>query len=352
MKIKVMVVDDSAFMRQVISNMINEDPELEIVGIARDGEDAIQKIPIFKPDVITLDVEMPKMDGISFLKKVMTDSPLPIIMVSYLTREGAEPTLKALELGAVDFVTKPSNTNPASLRNVQTELTEKIKAAAKLKSFKVRELPLVRKSTPVDKDLSLAGAKLKKESVRVVVFGTSTGGPRALYHILPMIPKDFPVGIIVAQHMPKGFTAALAKRLNEVCNLEVSEARNGDLVRPGKILVAPAGYQTRIVEREQYLYVEVFERQDQIYKPSIDLLFNSVAEVCKNRALCVLMTGMGADGANGLKKLRDMGSTTIAEAEESCVVFGMPRAAIQLNAADYVESLPNIYSRIAKNMME
>jgi two-component system chemotaxis response regulator CheB len=346
MPIRVLIVDDSAFMRQIFFRMLINDPELMVVATARDGLDALKKIEDYKPDVVTLDVAMPNMDGLECLAKIMEKDPLPVIMVSSLTREGAEPTIKAFELGAVDFVTKSSTTQLDNVEDIQQELIQKIKTAASIKGAKLGKLSSGFPVADRGKLLPKLGFT-KKTDLEMVAIGCSTGGPKALYYLLPLFSPGFPLGIIVAQHMPKDFTGVFAKRLNSICQLEVIEAKQGDLVLPGKILIAPSGKQSRVVREGNSFMVEVSDTPELIYKPSVDHLFQSVAESCGGKVLSLLLTGMGADGAVGMKKMRDLGARTIAEAEESCVVFGMPRVAIELGGAEFVESLPNIYSRIA-----
>lgn len=343
MPVKVLVVDDSAFMRQMLSHMIEDDSELRVVGIAHDGEEALMKIMLLKPDVVTLDVEMPKMDGLKCLAKIMEEMPLPVLMVSYLTSEGTETTFKALELGAVDFISKPSYNDPEAVRGIHDELIQKIKIAATIKQIKLSRQEL-EPSLAIWKPKSLT--RLKK--LEILAVGTSTGGPKALSQLLPLFPKNFPLGIVVGQHMPKGFTKVFANRLDQICQMQVIEAEQGDEVIPGRICIAPAGYQTKVIKSNNQFFLEIFDQPNQIYKPSVDILFKSVASIAKNRVLAVIMTGMGSDGAAGLKMIRDLGGRTIAEAEETCVVYGMPRVAVEIGGAEYVERLPDIFSRITK----
>lgn len=340
MPIKVLIVDDSNIIRQIFSSFLEEDNELQIVGCAPDGKDALEKIATLKPDVVTLDVEMPVMNGLDCLAKIMEKNPLPVVMVSYLTTAGAEATIKALELGAVDFVSKPLTTDKENLRTIQAELIQKIKVAAEIKITTLKGT----QKTSVSTDFVLP-SKLKTD-LEVLAIGSSTGGPRALNNLLTLFPRKFPIGVIVAQHMPKDFTQIFAKRLNDVCELEVIEAKSGDEIRPGRVLIAPSGRQAKVIRYKESLLVEVFDQANLIYKPSIDLLFKSIALTCQGKVLSILLTGMGSDGAAGMQELRKLGARTIAEAEESCVVFGMPRAAIEMGGAEYVESLPNIFPRI------
>jgi two-component system chemotaxis response regulator CheB len=345
MPIRVLVVDDSALIRQVLSRIINADPGIEVVGFARDGVEALDKIIGLKPDVVTLDIEMPRMNGLECLEKIMNTSPLPVIIVSYLAIEGAEHTLTALELGAVDFVTKPSSTDPDEISTIQNELIQKIKISAsiqrtKLKTTQLKGVTPLEQPTPPLKITNPAG-------IKVIAIGASTGGPRTLSQLLSSFPKDFPLGIVVAQHMPKGFTTVFASRLDERCEMEVIEAETGQTIKPGRILIAPSGYQTKIINKHNSIEVEVSDQPNLLFKPSVDLLFKSVALTCQDKSLAVILTGMGSDGAAGMKELRSLGARTIAEAEESCVVYGMPKAAVELGGVEYIENMPNIFNRIA-----
>lgn len=341
MPIKVLVVDDSPLIRQVLCHMLEEDPEIEVAGTASNGKEALVKVADLKPDVVTLDIEMPVMNGLETLEKLMETVPLPVIMVSHLTVEGAEPTIKALELGAVDFVTKISSEH-ITIDKIQEELIGKIKFAATIPKSHFKPIKL-KKEIPEKSVLSLSDVKTDLE---LVAIGSSTGGPRALSQLLPLFPGNFPLGIVIAQHMPKEFTLIFANRLNDICNIEVMEAKSGDVVKPGRVLIAPAGFQTKVLRKNNVLQVEVFEQASLIYKPSVDLLFKSVALTCGGKALSILLTGMGADGAAGMQELHKLGARTIAEAEETCIVYGMPKAAIELGGAEFVEPLPNIFNRI------
>lgn len=347
MPIKVLVVDDSPLIRQVLSHILQEDPEINVIDTAQNGEEALEKIPVLNPDVITLDVEMPLMNGLECLARIMESMPLPVIMVSHVTAEGAEPTIKALELGAVDFVTKTSS-ELITLSKIQTELINKIKLAATINRSRLHKLVIKKGALPQD------GQIFVKETAKLelLAIGASTGGPRALSLLLPLFSKEFPLGIVIAQHMPKEFTFIFANRLNEICHIEVKEAKSGDTIKPGRVLIAPAGLQTKVVRKNNILQVEVFEQPNLIFKPSVDLLFKSIALTCEGKALSVLLTGMGSDGAAGMQELHKLGARTIAESEESCIVFGMPRAAIDLGGAEFVETLPDIFQRIIKIITE
>ena len=347
MSIKVLIVDDSLFVTEILSRMVDEDPELKVIGTARDGFEALSKITGLKPDVVTLDIEMPKLNGLDCLVRIMAQSPLPVIMVSHLTREGAEPTLQALELGAVDFVTKVSDSDPEAILAIRHELISKLKMAAGIDRSKLK---VSSPSQAASRPRSLS--EVSCDQLELLVIGASTGGPRALDQLLTLIPKNFPLGVLVAQHMPKDFTKVFAGRLNGRCEMHVSEAQSGEEIKPGKILIAPSGYQTQVVRRDKALVAEVFDYPNQIYKPSVDLLFKSVALACGAEAIGVILTGMGSDGAAGILELRRSGARTIAEDEASCVVFGMPKAAIATGGVEFVESLGDIYSRIVQIMKE
>lgn len=338
MPVKVLVVDDSPLAQQVLIDLLNNDPEMEIAGVAADGEDALEKAARLHPDVITLDIEMPKMNGLECLAKIMETFPLPVIMVSYLTVPGAEHTIKALELGAVDFVTKPSK-DIESLVNVEKELIQKIKLASSINVGKLQQVITNKRAFPF--------LIKSPKNIELLTIGSSTGGPRALRNLFGLFPKDFPLGVVVTQHMPVGFTKVFASHLNEACEIEISEAKNGDLIMPGKVLIAPSGKQIAVQRTSSNeLTVEITTEPNLIYKPSVNHFLKSVATVCRGKVLSVILTGMGSDGAISMQELRGLGARTIAEAEESCVVYGMPRAAIELGGVEFIESLSNIYPRI------
>ncbi|NLM37636.1 MAG: chemotaxis response regulator protein-glutamate methylesterase [Firmicutes bacterium] len=333
MAITVLVVDDSAFMRQLIKQMLESDPEINVVAVATDGVDALNKIDFFRPQVVTLDLEMPRMDGLTMLAELMRRNPLPVVVVSSIAVEGGEHTLQALELGAVDFVTKPVAMPSQELWQIQDELVLKVKAAAEVRPELIEELPV---AEPVPEQ-----AFDDVPSTGIVVVGASTGGPRALRYLLSQIPPDFPWGMIIAQHIPVEFTHSFADRLGALSALKVKVAQENDEVRPGQILIAPSGLQTGVVHKDGKTRIKL-EKSDAIYRPSVDYLFNSVAAVYKENTVGVLLTGMGADGAYGLKVIKEAGGITIAEAETSCVIYGMPRVAAEIGAVHYQLPLPEI----------
>lgn len=350
--IRVLVVDDSAFMRKVISDIINNDPELEVVGRARDGLDALKKIKELRPDVVTMDVEMPGMDGLSALAKVMEEYPVPIIMLSSLTKSGAEQTVKALSLGAVDFIPKPSGQISLDIDKVKDEIISKIKIAAgtkkKLKNFYNISQYIEDKATKSNKNIDL-----KKSLNNIVAIGTSTGGPKALHQVIPKLPGSINAAILVVQHMPPGFTKSLAERLDSISQIRVKEAENNEIIVPGCAYIAPGDYHltvnSRLVSGTKQLYISLDKTPPYGgHRPSVDVMFNSVANEFWSRIIGVIMTGMGRDGAEGLAKIKDQGGFTIAEDKSSCIVYGMPRAAVETGKVDKVVPLQNISEEIIR----
>lgn len=331
-KIKVLVVDDSALAREMLSKGLSRDPEIEVVGTAQDVYAARDKIVFKKPDVLTLDVEMPKMDGVDFLRKLMPQYPLPVIMVSALTAPGAQITLEAMELGAVDFVLKPSSSFGNRLEEMLADLAQKIKVAAfvDVSGYKSKARP----SSGSRKRRHLVGGTDK-----IVALGASTGGTVALRQVIEELPPNFP-GTLIVQHMPPKFTKMFADRLNERAKVSVYEAKNGDRVTTGQVLIAPGGQHMRLV-RSGGIYTVSCSEGPNIngHCPSVDALFESVAEEAGGNAVGALLTGMGRDGAKGLKTMREHGALTLAQDEASSVVFGMPKEAYELGAVDSLTSL-------------
>lgn len=322
-------------MRQLIKQMLESDPGIKVVAVATDGNDALNKIDFYRPQVVTLDLEMPRMDGLTMLAELMRRHPLPVVVVSSIAVEGGEQTLQALELGAVDFVTKPVAKPSQDLWRIQDELVLKVKAAAGVSPERIRQLPATK---PVPERTFT-----NVPSTGIVVVGASTGGPRALRYLLSQIPADFPWGMIIAQHIPAQFTQSFASRLGALSTLAVKVAEEDDEIRPGQVLVAPSGLQTGVVRRGGGARIKL-EESDALYRPSIDYLFNSVAAVYQRNTVGVLLTGMGADGAYGLKLIKETGGITIAEAESSCVIYGMPRVAAEIGAVHYqlpLSEIPN-----------
>lgn len=332
---RVFIIDDSAVMRQVMTAILEKDPAIKVVGSAPDPLFAQQKMANEWPDVILLDIEMPRMDGITFLKKLMTERPTPVVICSTLTEKGAQVSMEALAAGAVEVITKPR----VGLRDFLNESAKMMLGAIKVaaKASIVPPRPEVKAAVP-PAPLSL----LTRTTDSVVALGTSTGGTQALERVLTILPEDCP-GIVVVQHMPARFTAAFADRLNRLCRCEVKEAADGDRVRSGRVLIAPGGLHMQLKRSGAQYHVKVADGPPvNRHKPSVDVLFRSVAREAGRNALGVIMTGMGDDGARGLLAMRQAGAVTAAQDEASCVVFGMPREAIACGAAGYVLPLDDI----------
>ncbi len=356
--IRVLIVDDSAFMRNALSSMLASDPEIKIVGTAKDGLDALDKIRELKPDLVTMDVEMPKMDGITALRKIMESSPLPVIMVSSLTTEGAKVTLEALEIGAVDFIPKNLSELSINIVKIKELLIEKIKYIGK--KGMPKRVPAKRpvptpvsqrpKDTPVIATPTIRSTGDRK--VNLVAIGTSTGGPKALQEIIPNIPKDFPVPIVIAQHMPANFTGPFADRLNQLSQIRVKEAEEGEVLKPGVAYIAPGRGHMRLKRpRGLETVLTISENKEEyIYRPSVDALMLSVSELYPGRALGVILTGMGNDGCKGLQAMKRTGARIFAQNEETCVVYGMPKAVVDAGIADKVLPLEEIAGEIVNSV--
>jgi two-component system, chemotaxis family, protein-glutamate methylesterase/glutaminase len=343
-KTKVLIVDDSALVRQLLTELLSRDASLEVVGAASDPYAAWEKIKALNPNVLTLDVEMPRMDGLAFLERLMRIRPMPVLMVSSLTEKGCENTLRALELGAVDFVTKPKIDIKNGTIGLVDEIIAKIKVAARAR---VR---------PADKTAARDQARLKalvtealaKSTQKVVAIGASTGGTEALREVLTTLPADAP-GVVIVQHMPEHFTRAFAQRLDKLCQIRVQEARDGDRILPGHALIAPGNYHMRIVRSGANYNVETFMSEPvNRHRPSVDVLFYSCARNAGRNAIGVLMTGMGGDGARGLLAMRQAGARTVAQDEATSVVFGMPKEAIEMGAVDEVLALGHIAEAVVR----
>lgn len=347
-KTKVLIVDDSAVMRQLLTEMLSHDPALEVIGAASDPYIAREKILRLEPDVLTLDVEMPRMDGLTFLDKLMRGHPMPVVMVSSLTERGCETTLRALELGAVDFVTKPKLDVASGTVALADEIVEKVKAAAAAKVGRRN------KPRPAPEPVAAAinglarGGSMIRTTQKVIAVGASTGGTEALREFLEPLPADS-AGIVIVQHMPEKFTRSFAERLDSLCRIRVKEAEDGDRVIPGHALIAPGNYHMEVFRNGAEYRVRTFV-SDPVnrHRPSVDVLFHSCAQHLGANAIGVILTGMGADGARGLLEMHQAGARTIAQDEASCVVFGMPREAIALGAADEVTALDNIPAAVLR----
>lgn len=340
-KIRVLIVDDSALVRKLLRDVISGDPEMQVVGTASNGVEAIQMIAKLEPDVVTMDIHMPEMDGLTALEYIMRKNPLPVVMLSALAQKGAIPTLKALELGAVDFITKPSH-YPSAIREVREEVLLKVRTAAQASRSIIKGTQRKKvKKKPVAAKLAPSGDKL-------VVIGASAGGPRALSEIMPGFPADTPAAMIVVQHMPDVFTRSFANRLNSVCEMKVKEAEENEPLLPGKVLVAPGGMDL-IVSRDEDgpARAQLMRAQNRVgASPHIDTTMITAAEVYGKNAVGVIMTGMGADGALGIEKIKKSEGNTIAQDESSCLVFGMPRVAIERGYVDWVVSLEKIPEKV------
>ncbi len=379
MKIRVMIVDDSAFMRVTLQKII-ESEEITVCATARDGQDALNKIPLFKPDVVTLDYEMPVMNGIECLKQIMSmPKKIPAIMFSSHTTDGAKLTLEAMNLGAVDFITKPSKSDLDDFEKLRSSISEKIKVAANINVSKLAEIRAKldaranQKSEfvkPESERPPVSAPSLKIQSVEnsaarqavskkllktdICIIGTSTGGPPALQNVLEKIPEDFPCGIIIVQHMPKGFTKSLAERLNSLCKIGVKESEDGDIIKPGLAIIAQAGYQLDFAKRGNDITIKHrMPKSDDLFKPAVnDMFFAAGNFYDKKNILAVILTGMGNDGLIAIRDLYKNGSYIIAESEESAVVFGMPGVVVKDKVCDKILPIWEIGAAITQLAMK
>ncbi len=347
--IRVLIADDSAFMRKVLSDLFASRPDFEVAGTAINGVDAVAKVKQLKPDVLTLDVNMPVMNGLEALKIIMRESPLPVVMLSSMTDAGSEETIKALELGAVEFVSKPGG-SICTIDSISDEIINKCYMAVKANiksqftSLPKMEPPKAAASQPAWRQevFSPSGGFGLAASHKLIAIGTSTGGPKALQHIIPRLPANLPCGVVVVQHMPAGFTQSLARRLNELSKVTVKEAENGEPVKPGHVYIAPGNYHMRVRKSLSETLITL-DQSPPIgnHRPSVNPLFES-ASVFGRNLVAVILTGMGSDGTEGMKKVKAAGGYSIAENKESCVVYGMPRSVVELGLADEVLPLDQI----------
>ena len=348
-KIKVLIVDDSAVVRQVLSETVLSDPDMEVVGTARDPYIAAERMKEVVPDVILLDVEMPRMDGITFLQKIMSQHPMPVVMCSSLTDNGSETTLKALEYGAVDIIQKPKLGVRQFLEESRIIICDSIRAAAGAHLRKTQ--PAMHVAPKLTADVIMpkqTDRSMVRTTERVVIIGASTGGTEALRIFLEALPEDSP-GMVIVQHMPEHFTRAFANRLDGTCKVSVKEADNDDTVMRGRVLIAPGNRHTLLKRSGARYYVEVKDGPlVSRHRPSVDVLFRSAARYAGRNAIGVIMTGMGDDGAKGMLEMKEQGAYTIAQDENSCVVFGMPKEAIKLKAVDKVVPLEHIASIVLR----
>lgn len=348
-KIRVLIVDDSSFMRMAVRGALSKDPDIEVVGVATDGADGVAKAAQLRPDVITMDVEMPVLDGISAVRKIMATTPTRIIMVSTLTCSGASASFEALEAGAIDYVPKNITDAPGVQDQFRTELLRKVKEAAKAAVGKgaaaapvhVAAAPAPHPQQAAEKISALRNTK----RIRYVGIGASTGGPTAVQEVLSRLPAGFPHSIMVAIHMPQAFTGTYAERLNKKCAIPVKEAADGDILKPGQILLAPGGRHTTLIKRPEGITVRLSppsEHPNYFYVPSVDLMLSSLSEAAGGPVLGVILTGMGNDGMKGMQQLKSKGGVTLVQDELSSTIYGMPRACVEAGIADEVMSLGQI----------
>ncbi|MBF0454712.1 MAG: chemotaxis response regulator protein-glutamate methylesterase [Magnetococcales bacterium] len=358
-KIRVLIVDDSAVVRQTMDKILKSDPSIEVIGHAQDPFVAASQIKKLVPDVITLDVEMPRMDGITFLQKIMTQHPIPVVMCSTLTTAGSETALKALEYGAVEIITKPKMGTKAFLEESRIRICDAVKAAAlsNVKKLSGKRVQTIGRSNRVAPKLTAdavlaaptkATRAMTQTTEKVVMVGASTGGTEALRVFLEALPADAP-GIVIVQHMPEAFTKAFADRLNTLCRMTVKEAENNDSVVPGRALIAPGSKHALLKRSGARYFVEIKDGPlVSRHRPSVDVLFRSAARYAGKNCVGVIMTGMGDDGARGMKEMKDAGATNIAQDEKSCIVFGMPKEAIKHGGVDSILPLNKIAQEVLK----
>lgn len=353
-KVKVLVVDDSAFMRKILSDILGSNETIEVIGMAKNGVEAIRLIKLLKPDVVTMDIEMPILNGIDALKEIMQTNPVPVIMLSSLTSDGAEATLTCLDIGAVDFIQKPSSVFRINIDDLKKELVNKINIASKVDlTFKNRKQSVTNNKLELIQNLNKSSTQSRKNKHYFIVIGTSTGGPRALQHVLPLMPKNIPASILIVQHMPPGFTKSLAERLNNMSNITVKEAEDDEKVLPGHAYIAPGNYHLEIKTKPNSDVFIKLSQEEPVsgHRPSVDALFKSVANNIDENIIAVIMTGMGADGSNGVKELKNNTDCyVIAQDEDTSVVYGMPKSAVNMGVVDDIVPLHEITNYILKKL--
>jgi len=350
-KVKVLIIDDSAFMRKILTDILNSTETVEVVGVAKNGIEAIKQVKLLKPDVITMDIEMPILNGIEALKEIMNNNPVPVIMLSSLTSDGADATLACLDIGAVDFIQKPSSVFRINIDELKQELVNKISIATRV-NFDVKKHPIsFNKSISFHKTNKPLTQSSKSKHYYIII-GTSTGGPRALQHVLPLIPKDIPASILIVQHMPQGFTKSLAERLNNMSNITVKEAENDEKPLPGYAYIAPGNHHLKVKKLENDILLTLSQDQPVSgHRPSVDTLFKSVANNVDKNIIAIIMTGMGADGSRGVKELKaNTDCYVIAQDENSSIVYGMPRSVVNTGCVDHVVPLHEITNYILKKL--
>ena len=346
-RIKVLVVDDSAFMRKIISNILATSPDIEVMSSAKNGQEAIEKVTHLRPDVVTMDIEMPILDGLQALGYIMSECPTRVIMLTGTESEHGDLTMTAFQYGAVDFIQKPSGNISLDMEKIRDDLINKVIAAAHVD---IHKLAFIEEKLIKKKNLVIPPRTRVK---KIVIIGSSTGGPRALQQVIPLLPSNLQAPVLVVQHMPAGFTKSLAERLNSQSMMRVREAVEGDIIKPGTVLIAPGDFHMTV--RQQKINGELSEvialtKGDKVQgvRPSIDVLLESAARIYKENSVGVILTGMGSDGSDGIKKLKLAGGKVIAEDESTCVVYGMPRSVIEQNLADYILPIHKIAQNIAE----
>ncbi|MEC5422673.1 chemotaxis response regulator protein-glutamate methylesterase [Virgibacillus sp. C22-A2] len=344
--IRVIVIDDSAFMRKVISDILESDNRIEVIATARNGEDGLKKIKNLHPDVVTLDVHMPIKDGLTALREIMRDNPVPVIMLSSVTEEGAAKTVEAISNGAVDFIMKPSGSISLNIATIKDEIIDKVIIASKVILTETAEIVSIHKTA-----LKQTASNLYNKTI--IVVGTSTGGPRALQRLLTDLPSNLLAPILIVQHMPPGFTKSLADRLNSLSNVYVKEAVQGEIIKDNTAYIAPGNYHMKAKRVGTGLAIEL-TKEDLLngHRPAVDMLFESAATIQKVNKIAVILTGMGSDGAKGIKRMKELdpGTVVIAEAEESAIVYGMPKAAVNTNCVNHVVPINNV-GKMVINLM-
>lgn len=350
-RIKVLVVDDSALVRQTLTEILASDPDIEVIGSAGDPYAAVKRMEVEAPDVITLDIEMPRMDGLTFLRKIMTQHPIPVVVCSTLTEAGSETLLRAMEYGAMDIILKPKLGTRQFLEESRIRVVDAVKAAARAKMKRLTSMASIKVAPKLSADAVLPGPTGKamfQTTEKVVAVGASTGGTEALREFLEAMPQNCP-GIVIVQHMPEQFTAAFAKRLDGICRITVKEAQDNDTILRGQALIAPGNRHMLLKRSGARYFVEVKDGPlVRRHRPSVDVLFRSAARYAGKNAVGVIMTGMGDDGAAGMQEMHESGAYTIAQDEASCVVFGMPQEAIKLGGVDKVMSLAHIAPEVVR----
>ncbi|MCL4428333.1 MAG: chemotaxis response regulator protein-glutamate methylesterase [Deltaproteobacteria bacterium] len=348
--IRLLIVDDSPFMRRAISSLVDGEEDIKVVGTAKDGQDAIRQINDLKPDIATMDIEMPVMDGLTALKIIMEKCPIPIIMLSSLTEEGAKETLDALDLGAADYIPKNLSNVSLNILKVKDDLISKIRAITAKKYFFKPYVKELREHGVKEQAVEYVKGAAKNNKIDIVAIGSSTGGPKALQDVIPKLPQNFPVPIILVQHMPKAFTGPFAERLSSISHIKVIEAAGGEIIKPGTAYLSPGDKHLSIIKEKGLGFVTSLsnEPEDLINRPSVSVMMESVAKEYPGKALGVILTGMGSDGLLGMKKIKETGGKTIAQNEATCVVYGMPKAVVDAGLADVILPIYKIGDEIIK----